>query len=242
MSPQKNQIQEYPDSALSLQSFLLVVLAISVGMFAAALLLPAWTPNMASSLVGPDPKAYWYLSRGSAFVALSLLWLSMALGLLVTNKMARVWPGVPASFAIHEYVSLLGLGFALFHAVILIGDKYIHYSMAQILIPFASSYQPFWVGMGQLAFYAALILSASFYIRKQIGQNVWRLLHYASFLTYAAALIHGIAAGTDTSLLWVQKYYWYSAGSLLFLLIYRILTSSEKKKKRASAKAQNAGL
>jgi len=35
-------------------------------------------------MVGRRPKAYWYLSRGSAFAALGLLWLSMMLGLLIT--------------------------------------------------------------------------------------------------------------------------------------------------------------
>ena len=40
----------------------------------------------------------------------------MALGLGITNKMARLWPGAPAAFALHEYVSLLGLAFAVFHA------------------------------------------------------------------------------------------------------------------------------
>ena len=68
----------------------------------AVLILPAWLPNMSFSLAGNAPKAYWYLSRATAFVSLSLLWLSMALGLGITNKMARLWPGAPAAFALHE--------------------------------------------------------------------------------------------------------------------------------------------
>lgn len=224
------QIQEYPDTALSIQSFLFVLLAMGIGAFAAVLILPSWLPNIANSIFGSDVKAFWYLSRGSGFVGLSLIWLSMVLGLLVTNKMARFWPGVPASFAIHEYVSLLGLAFIILHAVILMGDKYISFNLFSILIPFASSYEPFWVGMGQLSFYGILILSLSFYFRKQIGQKAWRSLHYISFLTYIIALVHGIASGTDTSLTWVQNYYWYSAGSLLFLVVYRVLFAKTKKK------------
>ncbi|MCJ7432540.1 MAG: hypothetical protein MUO77_03540, partial [Anaerolineales bacterium] len=76
---------------------------------------------------------------------LSLLWLSMALGLGITNKMARLWPGAPATFAIHEYVSLLGMAFALFHALVLLGDHYINFTFAQMLVPFATvDYRPFW--------------------------------------------------------------------------------------------------
>lgn len=237
MATSTTQMQDYPDTALSMQSFLFVLLAMGVGAFAAVLILPIWLPNISGSMLGTDIKAYWYISRGSGFVGLSLLWLSMALGLLVTNKMAKFWPGVPASFAIHEYVSLLGLGFVLLHGIILMGDQYINFNLFSILVPFASNYEPFWVGVGQLGFYGVLLVSLSFYVRKQIGQKTWRLLHYISFVMYFFALVHGIASGTDTLLPWAQNYYWVSAGSLLFLLVYRVLASFSKKKKNIPVRA-----
>ena len=40
-----------------------------------------------ASFHGSAPKAYWYLSRASAFAAYGLLWSSMALGLAITNKL-----------------------------------------------------------------------------------------------------------------------------------------------------------
>lgn len=228
--PVKQTPQEFPNSSLSLQTFAWIVLAIGIGTLAAVTILPAWMPNLAASLSSLAPKAYWYLSRGSAFVALSLLWLSMALGLLITNKMARLWPGVPVSFALHEFISILGLGFALFHALILLGDHYIGYTLAQVLVPFSSSYEPVWVGFGQIGFYAMLIVTLSFYVRSHIGQKIWRSLHYFSFLAYLIALLHGIAAGSDGSLPWVQQYYWVSAGTLLFLLSYRIVANVAAKR------------
>lgn len=45
----------------------------------------------------------------------------MVLGLGITNKMARLWPGAPTAFAIHEYVSLLGL--------VLMGDHFVDFSL-----------------------------------------------------------------------------------------------------------------
>lgn len=238
MAQNTNQTNEYPDTALSLQSFLFVSLAMGVGAFVAVLLLPAWLPSMSNSMLIGDAKAFWYISRGSGFVGLSLIWLSMALGLLVTNKMAKFWLGVPASFAIHEYVSLLGLGFVTLHGIILMGDQYINFNLFSVLVPFASHYQPFWVGLGQLGFYGILLVSLSFYVRKQIGQKTWRSLHYVSFATYIFAIVHGIASGTDTSLPWAHNFYLYSAASLLFMVVYRVLASITKpKKKKVPAKA-----
>jgi len=216
---------EFNESSVSIQSFLLFLFASVIGLLVATLVLPFVLPNMAFSLSGVSPKAYWYLSRGTAFVSLSLLWLSMALGLGITNKMARLWPGMPATFAIHEYVSLLGLAFAAFHAVILLGDEYINFTLLQVFIPFSTvDYRPFWVGIGQLGFYIWLIVAMSFYVRPMIGQKFWRLLHYLSFAMYFVGIFHAIFSGTDSSMSWAQNYYWFSAGSLLFLFFVRIVS------------------
>ena len=200
MNSQKSVENEMYESSVNIQFFLLVLVAMTVGMLGAMLLLPAWLPNMAGSLAGENPQVYWYLSRASAFVSLSILWISMALGLGMTNKMARLWPGAPASFAIHEYTSLLGLAFALFHALVLLGDHYINFTVAQILMPFSTvDYRPTWVGIGQIGFYVWLIVALSFYVRSMIGQKTWRALHYLSFALYIMGLLHGLFSGTDST-------------------------------------------
>jgi predicted ferric reductase len=234
------------ESSVNLQTFLSLLLAMIVGLVLAVVVLPRWVPGMAWSLSGDAPRAYWYLARGSAFASFSLLWISMALGIGITNKMARLWPGAPAAFAIHEYVNLLGLAFAGFHALILLGDRYIGFTLVQLLMPFSTqTYRPLWVGIGQFGFYLWIIITLSFYLRKGIGQKAWRLMHYFSFLMYLTGLLHGLFSGTDSGADWVQKYYWLTAGSLLFLLMYRILASlmdklfPAKKPTPAPAKAGN---
>lgn len=225
MAEIKSQETEY-ESTFTAQSLVVLFLAMAIGTLLAVTLLPTWLPNLTASLTGSDPKAYWYLSRGSAFVSMTLLWASMAFGLTITNKMARLWPGAPTAFAIHEFVSLLGLAFAMFHGLVLMGDHFINFTLAQVLVPFASTgFKPFWVGLGQVGLYVWAIVTFSFYIRGQIGQKTWRVIHYASFLSYVGALVHGLTSGTDISTLWAQWYYWISGGSLLFLLMYRVIAS-----------------
>ncbi len=213
-------------SSLTQGSLVSLLMAIALGVLGALIFSPSGIPPLAQSLIGASPKAYWYLSRGAAFVALGLLWISMILGLLITNKIARSWPGAPAAFAMHEYISLLGLAFAIFHAFILIGDRFINYQLAQILMPFGSiNYHPIWVGLGQIGLYVWAIISASFYIRRGIGPKAWKLIHFASFFNFLIAIIHGLASGTDTVLPWVQGIYWFLGGSFLFLTVYRIVVS-----------------
>ncbi len=236
MSPIEPVENEY-ESSVNIQFLLMILIAMILGLLAATLLLPTWLPNMAKSLTGTDPKVFWYLSRATAFVSLTILWLSMALGLGITNKMARLWPGAPAAFAIHEYVSLLGLAFVIFHALILLGDHYINFTVAQIFMPFSTiSYRPTWTGIGQLAFYLWLIVALSFYVRSRIGQKTWRSLHYLSFALFIMGLAHGLFAGTDSKALWAHWYYWIAGGSLLFLLIYRIVNTITEKLTKPAAR------
>jgi predicted ferric reductase len=200
--------------------------AAAAGALLAAVIVPAWLPALRDSLAGAEPKAYWYLARAGAFVAYGLLWLAMALGLAITNKLARAWPGGPTAFDLHQHLSLLGLAAALFHALILLGDRYIGYTLPQILLPFAAAgYRPLWVGLGQLGLYGLAVVALSFYVRRRIGPRAWRRLHFLSFAVFGLALAHGLASGTDSRQGWAAALYWLSGGSLLFLTLYRVLAA-----------------
>jgi predicted ferric reductase len=239
MAANTTEIRMPEKSSLTMGSLIGFLLAVALGTFGAVILQPSWVPALLRSLVGADPKAYWYLARGAGFVALGLLWTSMALGLLITNKIARSWPGAPAAFALHEYVSLLGIAFAIFHALILLGDHYINYKLAQILVPFGSvNYHPLWVGLGQIGLYVWTVVALSFYIRQRIGPKLWRLIHFASFFTFVVAVIHGLGSGTDASMPWAQNVYWALGGSFLFLTVYRIVAEMMPEKKPAARPVQ----
>jgi predicted ferric reductase len=223
-----SKTDEFPPT-MPLVTFLLVLLASGIGALAAILVLPGWLPGLEVSLAGSAPQAFWFLSRASALVAYLLLWLSMCLGLIITNKLARLWPGGPVAFDLHQHTSLLGMVFALFHGMILLGDRYLNIPFWHAALPFAmQEYRPFWVGLGQLGFYLMMVVAFSFYVRKQITPHLWRLIHFLSFVAYTFALLHGITSGTDSSASWTQGLYWGTGGIFLFFFIYRLLAISGK--------------
>lgn len=196
-----------------------------------------WLAGIQASLSGVEPKAFWYLARSTAFVAFSLLWLSMALGLSIKNRLARLWPGGPTAVDLHEYTSLLGLAFGCFHGLILTGDQYTGYTLAQVLVPFGSTnYRPLWVGLGQIGLYLMAFVALSFYIRRFIGYKVWRLIHFANFAVFALALVHGLFSGTDSSIPWARWIYLCSALSVTLLTIYRIQVTRRAREQRARAR------
>src|SRR5919199_5458336 len=203
-----------------------VILGFVLGGLAHFLFQVNWLAGLQASLAGSTPTAFWYLSRATAFVGFGLLWLSMALGLSITNKLARLWPGGPAAADLHEYTSLLGLAFGCLHGLLLTGDSYTNFTLAQVLLPFTSTqYRPVWVGLGQFGLYIGLVVALSFYVRRVISYRTWRLLHYLSFASYVLVLMHGFFSGTDSAALWVQGLYVGSAVSLVALTVYRIVVA-----------------
>lgn len=202
-----------------------LLLAVGVGLLAAVAVLTWWLPGLGTSLLGPEPKVFWYLSRASAMAAYLLIWASMAFGLGITNRLAHMWPGAPTTYDLHQYTGLLGLGFAGLHALLLMGDRYINYTLTQVLVPFAGTdYRQISVGLGQIAIYLLAVVGLSFYARKQITARWWRIVHVLSFLVFVLVMVHGLASGTDSSSTWAVALYWLSGSSLLFLAVYRIVT------------------
>lgn len=212
--------------ALAGSSVVALLFAVIVGALAAAIALPRWLPGLTASLLGEKPTAFWYLSRSSAMVAYSLIWLSMILGLTLSGKLARLWPGGPTALDMHQHTSVLGLAFGLFHALILLGDGSINYTLRSVLVPFASAtYRPLWVGLGQIALYGLGIITLSFYLKPWIGRRAWRIIHALSFLMFVLSLAHGLLSGSDTSSALIRGFYWLTGGSVIFLTFYRVLVA-----------------
>lgn len=215
-----NNIEPSGRSTTSL--FVLSVVAMFGAAFIAAFVSPMGLLGLFASLADPAQHSYWYLSRGSGIVAYMIIWLSTALGLMITNKLARLWPGGPTAVDLHEFTGLLGMVLAVFHVLILLGDHYSGYTLGQLLIPFASdNYRPLWIGLGQLGLYIGIPVTFAFYVRRHIGQ-LWRALHYGSFAMFALLALHGLLSGTDSTQPALQAMYALTSASIVALTVYRV--------------------
>ncbi len=170
-------------------------------------------------------QAMWYVTRAAGIISYLLLWLSTVWGLAVTNKILDPVLHRAFTYDFHQFLSLLAIGFVILHIVVLLADKYLPFSVAQILVPFAAPYRPVWVGLGTIGLYLTLLVSITFYIRKWIGQKTFRMIHLLSYLAFIGAALHGLFAGTDSPLPAVQIMYFVTALSVVFLTVYRIAMS-----------------
>ncbi len=223
-----NQQSDNVEAVIPLPMALFILGTVFVGTLTVVVALPFMLPGLVDSIVGPAPKVFWYLARVAGIISFILLWFSVVMGLLVTNKFARMWPGGPLAVDLHQFTALVGFAFALFHGIVLLGDQFINYTPLQLLVPFASvNYRPFWVGLGQMAFYLMIPVTFSFYIRKHIGYNLWRSVHFGSFIVYALITVHGLLSGTDTTNPYMLGMYALTGAVVFFLTVYRSLTMAQ---------------
>jgi methionine sulfoxide reductase heme-binding subunit len=82
-------------------------------------------------------------------------------------------------------------------------DTYTSIRLQDAVVPFLSSYKRVWVGFGALAFDAMIALGITSGLRQRIGYRLWRAIHWAGYLSWPCAIVHGLGAGTDSSQAWV---------------------------------------
>jgi sulfoxide reductase heme-binding subunit YedZ len=127
--------------------------------------------------------------------------------------------------AIHEQTALAGLIAIAVHGVTLLGDPFLHPSLAGISVPFVMGYRTIFTGLGIIGGWLAALLGLTYYIRRRIGPALWRKAHRATVVVYALGLIHTIGAGTDASTPWLRWFMALTAIPMAALFLRRVFGS-----------------
>jgi sulfoxide reductase heme-binding subunit YedZ len=138
----------------------------------------------------------WYIARSSGIVAYLLLSSSVVLGALMAGRVKFTWPRFAVE-EVHRFLALLAGVFIVVHGSALLLDTVVPISLAQALVPFASPYRPFAVGMGVLAAELAAAVGITNLFRARLPHQVWRRFHYLTLAVWGLATVHGFLAGTD---------------------------------------------
>jgi len=138
----------------------------------------------------------WYLARSLGIVAYALLTASMLWGLWLSTRtparQGRAW-----LLDVHKVLGGLGVLFVLGHLGALVADSYIDFGVVDLLVPFASGWQPRAVAWGVLALYLLAAVEVTSLLRRTLTRRSWRKIHLAAFAAYLMATAHFLTAGTD---------------------------------------------
>ena len=169
-----------------------------------------------------DPT-FWLLARASGLTAYALLTASVLAGLVLKARpFGRALK--PASVTdLHRFLAMLGLGMLGMHGATLVLDQTVHMPLAGLVVPGASPYRAAAVGVGVVGAELMLLIYVSFALRKRIGVRNWRRLHWATYLVFLLATIHGFASGTDSTQPWARSLYLGAIGAVAFATAWRAI-------------------
>jgi predicted ferric reductase len=130
-------------------------------------------------------------------VAWGLLATSVLLGLLLSTKILGGRPRPAWLLDLHRYLGGAAVVFTAIHVATTVADSYVHFGLAEILVPFIGSWHPVAVGWGIVATYLLVAVELTSLLRARLPLRLWRATHYLSFPLFALASVHSLTAGTD---------------------------------------------
>ena len=165
----------------------------------------------------------WYVTRTSAVLAYLALTGSVTYGLMLSTGITDRVAHRAVSITLHRDLAGIGLALALIHAAVLMLDRSVPYTPAEVVVPFVGPYRPLWVAFGQLALAGSIVITVSTYIRGRIGHRAWRAIHKIAFLAWAAATVHASMSGTDSGVTLLALMYVAAAALVTGLTTTRVV-------------------
>lgn len=140
----------------------------------------------------------WFLNRGTGFVLLGLLTLTVVVGVLATHGKAGKRVPRFLTQSLHRNLGLVTVVTLVVHAATAVVDSYVDIRWWQALVPFGATYQPLWLGLGTLALDLMVVVVVTSLLRHRMDHRTWRVLHLSTYAVWSAAVAHGLGIGTDT--------------------------------------------
>ena len=181
-------------------------------------------------------NVWWYVNRSAGLVSWVLLAGSIILGLMLSSKAAgkKVRPNWIQD--LHRGLSGLAVAFVGVHILGAVADSYVHFGWADVLVPFASSWNPLAVAWGIVTMYLLVAVEATSLARKHIPKTLWKRIHILSFPLFVTATVHLITAGTDIANTIVIVLVAMLSAAIMGLTVFRVLDAMEAAKNPAPSR------
>jgi sulfoxide reductase heme-binding subunit YedZ len=185
---------------------------------------------------------YWYATRSTGAMALILLTASVVLGVIDVRRLASsTWPRFVVD-ALHRNLALLSMVFLLLHILTSVLDSFAPIPLSAAVLPFLSSYRPFWLGLGTVAFDMILAVTITSLLRRSFGHELWRKVHWLSYASWPIALLHGFGTGSDVNGKWLLYLSLACLAAVVASVVYRVAGGwPENLRVRGAALATTAG-
>jgi DMSO/TMAO reductase YedYZ heme-binding membrane subunit len=178
---------------------------------------------------------WWYLSRSTGIVAMVLLVLSVAWGVLLSTRALREVDRPAWLLSVHTWLSGTAIVMTAAHLAGLMLDGWVDFAVTDLMIPGQAT----WVGadrtaeigvaVGIVSVYVLVLIQATSLLRRRLNRRTWVLIHRLSFPLVFAVLLHAGWSGTDTSNRAYQVMAIMLAMAVAIATVLRIITPARRR-------------
>jgi len=139
----------------------------------------------------------WHVARAGGIVAWALVAGSVIWGLTLSTRALGRRPRPAWLFDLHRFLGGLAVVFTVVHVLAVVADSYVDFSLVNVLVPLTGEWHPLAVAWGIVGLYLLLAVELTSLAMARLPRRLWRRVHMASFLVFAATSVHALTAGTD---------------------------------------------
>jgi predicted ferric reductase len=165
---------------------------------------------------------WWYVTRASGIVAWLMLTASVIWGVVLSTKAFPEQRRPAWLLDLHRWLGGLTVAFVAIHVFALVADNYVHFTLIDLAVPFASDWKPGAVALGVIAAWLLVAVELTSLAMRRLPKRVWRAVHLTSYLVFWLTSIHAALAGTDRT----QRLYQFTAAASIvavaWALMYRL--------------------
>ena len=176
--------------------------------------------------------SWWYLSRASGIVAWALLAASVLWGLLLSTRVFDRNPGPKWFTDLHRFLGGTAVVFVAAHVGTILADSYVHFGVADVLVPFSAKWHPVAVAWGVVAMWLLFAVEVSSLAMRFLPRRVWHAIHLSSYALFVSATLHGLSAGPDTRKQVFELVLSATLAVVTLLVLVRIATRKSKQRAR----------
>jgi sulfoxide reductase heme-binding subunit YedZ len=169
-----------------------------------------------------NPQVWWYLTRAAGIVAWLMLTASVLWGIVLSTKAFPEHRRPAWLLDLHRWLGGLAVSFTAIHLGALVADNYVHFGLADLTVPFASSWKSGAVALGVIAMWLLIAVEATSLAMKRLPRRTWRWIHLSSYAVFLLVSLHAALAGTDRSHWLYQSTATVTIVAVVWATVYRL--------------------
>ena len=171
-----------------------------------------------------DPQTFWWIAaRSTGLASYAAICISILSGVALRTSVLDHLAKNRAMRSLHDFTAWMWLPLGAAHVVSLVLDRTARITPLDAVVPFRTDYGQIAIGMGTLSLDLFALIVLTSWLRKRMGDRVWRAIHRSSYAAFALLILHAFLSGTDFDSPLISAISWAAAAALATLAVSRVL-------------------